>query len=113
MMLDKKSLIPLLLAVFFITVLAGKGFAKSFRSWDNVLEEEGVISEESALISKYIDREDLATVLTGHKLMSLDNVIVTPHNAFNSSEALNRIFSTAVENIRAWEKGKPKNLLGS
>jgi len=77
----------------------------------DVLEEEGVIAGEDSLISKNIERKELATVLAGHKLMSLDNVIVTPHNAFNSQEAIMRILTTTVENIKAWQAGKPINLV--
>jgi D-lactate dehydrogenase len=35
--------------------------------------------------------------------------IVTPHNAFNSTEALERIFDTTVENVLAFAKGKTQN----
>jgi len=61
----------------------------------DVLEEEGAISEDS-LAAKDIDRKELQAILAGHRLMSLDNVIVTPHNAFNSEEAVNRIICTAI-----------------
>jgi len=38
-------------------------------------------------------------------------VIITPHNAFNSKEALERIFDTTIENISKFLKGKPQNLV--
>jgi len=76
----------------------------------DVLEEEGAISEDS-LAAKGIDSQELQVILAGHKLISLDNVIVTPHNAFNSEEAVNRIISTAADNIKSWKKGKPVNLV--
>lgn len=34
-----------------------------------------------------------------NELLSFDNVIITPHNAFNSREAINRIFNESLENI--------------
>jgi len=77
----------------------------------DVLEEEGVITEESALISRYIDRRDLQVVLANHRLMSMDNVIVTPHNAFNSNEAIRRIIDTTIANIRSWKRGRSINLV--
>ena len=40
-----------------------------------------------------------------------DNVILTPHNAFNSAEALERIASTTVESIAAFVAGHPVNLV--
>jgi len=77
----------------------------------DVLEEEGIISEESELLVRSADRDDLAAVVAAHKLLALDNVIVTPHNAFNSQEAVERIMHTTLENILAWSKGKPENLV--
>jgi phosphoglycerate dehydrogenase-like enzyme len=35
--------------------------------------------------------------------------VVTPHIAFNSTEALERILLTTVQNIRRFEAGKPDN----
>ena len=32
----------------------------------------------------------------------MDNVIITPHNAFNTWEALRRILDTTVENIKGF-----------
>jgi D-lactate dehydrogenase len=77
----------------------------------DVLEEEGVVTGEDALISPQINRDDLAVVVQSRQLISLPNVVVTPHNAFNSVEAIHRILSTTVENIRAWRLGKPLNLV--
>jgi D-lactate dehydrogenase len=41
--------------------------------------------------------------------MEKPNVIVTPHNAFNSKEALERILETTIENIQAFGENKPIN----
>ena len=35
------------------------------------------------------------------KLMQLDNVIITPHNAYNTKEAQKRILDITIENIKA------------
>ena len=43
--------------------------------------------------------------------MQLDNVIITPHNAFNSEEALLRIIDTSLENIRNFSKRMPQNVV--
>lgn len=45
------------------------------------------------------------------KLLAMDQVIVTPHNAFNSHEALRRILSITVRNIVAFVNGKPENVI--
>lgn len=75
----------------------------------DVLEEEGIVEEDSKLITGYLDREQLSVALQDHRLIAMDNVIVTPHNAFNSEEAVLRVASTTIENFMAWHKGKPAN----
>jgi D-lactate dehydrogenase len=37
--------------------------------------------------------------------------VVTPHTAFNSREALNRILDTTVENILSFASGRPLNVV--
>lgn len=76
----------------------------------DVLEEEFNIKEEKQLLSKDFEREaDLRTMLGNHVLLNHKNVIITPHNAFNSKEALVRILNTTIENINAFAKKKPTN----
>ena len=43
--------------------------------------------------------------------MERGNVIITPHNAFNSKEALERILETTVLNIKSFVKNKPINTI--
>lgn len=43
------------------------------------------------------------------KLQSLSNVILTPHQAFLTDEAVAGIAKTTIDNITAFEKGKPIN----
>ena len=44
-------------------------------------------------------------------LLSMENVIVTPHNAFNSIESLQRILDTTIENIKAFADGSAQNVV--
>jgi D-lactate dehydrogenase len=44
-------------------------------------------------------------------LVQLPNVIVTPHNAFNTKEAYLRILDTSIQNIVAFANGAPINLV--
>ena len=76
----------------------------------DVLEEEGVIKDERAfLLHGYPEGHDLKTVLASHVLIDMPNVIITPHNAFNTKEALQRILDADVENINSFlEKGETK-----
>ncbi|MFH1968399.1 MAG: hydroxyacid dehydrogenase [bacterium] len=76
----------------------------------DVLEEECFIKEEAQLLSKEFPKTcDLKTVLQNHILLNQKNVVITPHNAFNSEEALKRILDTTIENIQAFAKGKSIN----
>ena len=76
----------------------------------DVLEGECFIKEEKQILSKHFLKEcDLKTVLQNHILLNQDNVIITPHNAFNSWEALHRILDTAILNISSFLKKKPVN----
>ncbi|MDE2038304.1 MAG: hydroxyacid dehydrogenase [Patescibacteria group bacterium] len=76
----------------------------------DVLEEEGAIKDEAAfLASGHPKEEELKAVLADHALMKMPNVIVTPHVAFNTDEALRRILSTTVDDIKAWAEGAPIN----
>ncbi len=76
----------------------------------DVLEEESAIKEEKQLLSNsYKPDIDYRTVVLNHLLIQHPNVLVTPHNAFNSAEALERIVRTTIENVQAFDKGKPKN----
>jgi|SRR3989344_2172042 len=86
-------------------ILAGAGL--------DVLEGEHELGEEIELLSQKINNNqvDFKMLLQDHMLMERENVIITPHNAFNSIEALERILQTTVENIKAFESGKSINTI--
>ncbi len=44
-----------------------------------------------------------------HPLLNFKGVIVTPHTAFYTDEAMTRIINTTIENIDAFVKGQPLN----
>lgn len=70
-----------------------------------------VIEEESVLKSDGITGHSDETLKAIQELIAMPNVIVTPHNAFNSKEAFLRILDTTIENIAAFVNGAPKNLV--
>ena len=60
-----------------------------------------------------VDRvSEVRSLLHHSALLGHPNVIVTPHIAFNSYEAVARINRTTAENIHAFLSGKPQNLVG-
>lgn len=78
----------------------------------DVLEEERAIKEEAHLMDSTTAASiDFKTLLENHILMERDNVVVTPHNAFNSQEALDRILQTTAESIEAFTEGKTINTI--
>ncbi|PIZ00093.1 hydroxyacid dehydrogenase [bacterium (Candidatus Howlettbacteria) CG_4_10_14_0_8_um_filter_40_9] len=77
----------------------------------DVLEEEIMVKEEKQLLSKNFSKKKLKTALEDHILIHDDRVIITPHNAFNSEEALKRILDTTVENIEGFANKKTVDLV--
>lgn len=80
----------------------------------DVLEEEGELADDTALLSSAHPREEeLRTVLQNHYLIDHPRVIVTPHLAFNTQEAVERILDTTINNIRSFRAGTPTNTVTS
>ena len=77
----------------------------------DVFEGEEVIKEEKQLLYEPKNLEVLASLVKDHILLSKDNVVFTPHIAFYSKEALERILETTVENVAAFVSGKPQNVV--
>ncbi|MBI3379692.1 hydroxyacid dehydrogenase [Candidatus Gottesmanbacteria bacterium] len=78
----------------------------------DVLEEECIMKEERELLTKeFLQTCDLKTQLLNHVLLTKENVFITPHNAFNSHEALKQILDVTIENIKGFLDGKPQNIV--
>jgi D-lactate dehydrogenase len=75
----------------------------------DVLEGEQLIREEKEVLTEEHSQDELKLLLSNHILMNRENVVITPHNAFNSREAVQRILETTKENIEAFLAGKPVN----
>lgn len=85
-------------------ILAGAGL--------DVLEEEGYMGDDTELlIEEHPNPESLRTLLANQYLIDHPRVIITPHNAFNTKEAFERIVDTTIRNIEAFEKGEPINVV--
>lgn len=46
-----------------------------------------------------------------HLLLGTQNCIITPHNAWASRDARQRLFNIIIENIKAFMEGKPQNMV--
>ncbi len=74
----------------------------------DVLEEEGDLADETSFLTSPHPKEaELRTVLENHYLINHPRVIVTPHLAFNTTEAVMRILDTTIENIQNFATGSP------
>jgi D-lactate dehydrogenase len=77
----------------------------------DVLEGEGLIKEERQILTQQISIDRLKTLVQNHILLNRENVVITPHIAFNSKEAFLRILDTTTANILAFLDHKPENLI--
>ena len=77
----------------------------------DVIEGEELIKEEKELLHIGGNIDKWRTIVRDHKIFRMDNVVFTPHNAFNSKEALVRILDTTIDNIECFFSKKCKNLV--
>ena len=77
-------------------ILAGVGL--------DVTEQETRVDDTGAVIDKSLTKDNLQDILSFHLLRDRDDVVFTPHNAFNTKEAIERIVKTTVENIKKFIK---------
>jgi D-lactate dehydrogenase len=77
----------------------------------DVFEGEDLVKEENQMLTRNVSVEHLRAVLEKNILMNRENVIITPHIAFDSVEAVERILTTTVDNIEAFVSKNPTNVV--
>lgn len=77
----------------------------------DVLEGEELVEEEAEILTSGYSADSLAALVRNHILARRDNVVLTPHIAFYSREATNRIVDTTIMNIIGFIEGRPLNLV--
>ncbi len=78
----------------------------------DVLEEEAHLKEEREFLStEYLKNADIKTELINHVLLTREDVVITPHNAFNSKEAVEEILEVTVSNIKNYINKAPSNMV--
>lgn len=78
----------------------------------DVLEDEKNMQDPEQPIYSEGKESVLRTNLMNHIIVEHPNSIVTPHNAFNSLEALKRIIDTTADNIKSYVDGNIQNKIG-
>jgi len=84
-------------------LLAGAGL--------DTLEGEEFLQHEEELLQESGAEAKLKLLVQHHILQQRNNVIITPHIAFNTKEALQRILATTIENVQAFAVGHPRNIV--
>ncbi|MEX0601771.1 MAG: NAD(P)-dependent oxidoreductase [Bacteroidota bacterium] len=77
----------------------------------DVFEGEELLKDENQMLTKNVPTDTLKSLLQKNILLKMENVILTPHMAFDSVEAVERILETTAENIRGFFSGSPVNLV--
>jgi len=72
--------------------------------------ENSLFREDARIRTLHGDRGDLETQLANHLLLQHPKVIVTPHCAFYTKEAAQRLMEATVGNIDAFIRGTPCNV---
>ena len=75
----------------------------------DVIEGEERIGDEAQMAGSDLPREDLAVAVQRYALLHRDDVVLTPHMAFYSREALHRLMEVTCENIRTFLQGEARN----
>ncbi|MGE0206465.1 MAG: NAD(P)-dependent oxidoreductase [Candidatus Babeliales bacterium] len=84
-------------------IIAGAGL--------DVVEEECYMRNPAAVLTHHADAHEYKVMLENDYLIHHPRVIITPHIAFNSREAVERLIKTTIENIKGWHAGTPCNLI--
>ena len=77
----------------------------------DVFEGEDLIHEETRVSESPQAAANRDLLRSQHELLRRENVVLTPHMAFFSVEAEERIRETTIQNIRSFLDGRPVNLV--
>lgn len=72
----------------------------------DVFEGEELLSEENQMLTKNVPKENLEAIWKTNLLLRNENIILTPHMAFDSVEAVERILDTTINNINCFFEKK-------
>lgn len=79
----------------------------------DVLENEELLRNQDGKLKEKHTKEQIKITAINTQLIKHPHTIVTPHNAFNTNEAVRRIVDTSLANLDAFCKGKNQNVVTS
>jgi D-lactate dehydrogenase len=79
----------------------------------DTFEGENIWIEEEFLKHDDLPAIALREAMESFSIMRSERAILTPHNAFNTREALDRILITSAENLKAYFSGNPQNVVNN
>lgn len=78
----------------------------------DVLPQERLVKDEAEIFRTAPDADyDFKALVANHVVLQFPNVVVTPHSAYNTDEAVHRIIETTVDNIERFAKGEARNMV--
>lgn len=73
----------------------------------DVMESEAIVKDQLFADPDQLPNEhELSEVFLNHMLRDMDNVVITPHNAFNSDESIKRLVDGDIQNILHFFNGE-------
>lgn len=80
----------------------------------DVLPDETLLRSNAKFLHIFSEEKSKhKNLLANHILLRMKNVIITPHNAYNTKEAIQRILETTIKNINGFCVGKAINLIST
>lgn len=78
----------------------------------DVLPQERLVKDEAEIFrTKPAADYDFEALVANHVVLQFPNVVVTPHSAYNTDEAVQRIIATTVDNIERFARGEARNII--
>jgi D-3-phosphoglycerate dehydrogenase len=81
----------------------------------SLLDEAALVEllESGHIGAAGVDVFDNEPLVASHAYLELENVIMTPHVAYNTPEAVAAMYDTAIDNLVAYFAGEPQNVATS
>lgn len=79
----------------------------------DVLPQEPLVRDEAEIFRTVRQPQafDLKGLVANHVVLRFPNVVVTPHTAYDTDDAVHRLIETTLDNIDAFARGAPRNVV--